>query len=105
MTPVLFVAAASLGALARHAIHQLGPNWRALLIVNIVGSLLIGVIVDAELSNQATTILAVGFCGALTTYSGFALELRRLPMGQAAGYAAAMVTSTCAAAALGMWLA
>ena len=105
MTPVLFVSAAALGALGRHAVHQLAVNWRALLVVNIVGSLLLGLIADAGLSRSATTILGVAFCGALTTYSGFALEIRQLPPARAAAFATAMVIASCLAAAIGMWLA
>ena len=77
VTPVLFVVAASCGALgasgrppASHA------NWRALLIVNIVGSFVLGIVVDADLSRTTATVLGVAFCGSLTTFSGVALELR-----------------------------
>ncbi len=105
MTPVLFVAAAALGALGRHAVHQFAINWRALLIVNVIGSFLLGAIVDADLSQHATTVLGIAFCGSLTTYSGFALEVRHQRPARAAPFAAAMVAGTCAAAAVGMWLA
>ncbi len=104
MTPALFVIAASCGAVGRQAIHQIAPNWRALLIVNITGSFLLGLIVDADLSRHAATVLGVAFCGSLTTFSGFALELRQHPLRWSLVYASAMAATTCAAAALGMLL-
>lgn len=105
MTPVLFVVAAASGALGRHLMHQLACNWRALLVVNVVGSGLLGAVIASDLSPAATTVLGVGFCGALTTYSGFALEVRRLPTRWAIGYALLMVLCACGAASLGAELA
>lgn len=104
MTLVLFVVAASCGALGRHVVHQLAPNWQALLVVNIAGSFVLGLVVDGDVSQHAATVLGVAFCGSLTTFSGVALELRHQPPLRAIGYAAVMASSTCAAAALGMWL-
>jgi len=104
VTPVFFVIAASCGALGRQVVHQLAPNGRALLIVNIVGSFVLGVVIEADVSQHTATVLGVAFCGALTTFSGFALELRHQRPRTAIGYAALMATSTCAAAALGMSL-
>lgn len=102
MTPVWFALAASCGALGRHAVHQLARTWTALLIVNVIGSFLLGVVVEADLSAPTTTVLGVAFCGALTTYSGFALEFRHLRPAPAVAFAVTMVVATCAAAALGM---
>ena len=102
MTPVWFVVAASVGALGRQVVHQLAPNARALLIVNVAGSFLLGMIVDADLSKHAATVWGVAFCGSLTTFSGFALELRHQPPRRAIVYALLMATATCTAAALGM---
>jgi CrcB protein len=72
----------------------------ALLVVNIVGSALLGVIVGADLSRSTTTILGAAFCGSLTTYSGFSLELRRLSRLDAVTFAAVSVGATCLAARL-----
>jgi len=104
MTPVLFVVAASCGALARQVAHQRAANWRALLIVNIVGSFVLGIVIEADVSQHTATVLGVAFCGSLTTFSGFALELRHQTRLQAIGFAALMASTTCAAAALGMLL-
>jgi fluoride exporter len=104
VTPVLFVVAAACGALGRQAIHQVTPNRWALLIVNVVGSFVLGMVVHADLSVHTATVLGVAFCGSLTTFSGVALELRHQRPRTAIGYATSMAVSTCAAAALGMAL-
>ena len=100
MTPVLFIAAASLGALLRHTVHQFLRTVPALLVVNVVGSGLLGFVIGADLSRSTTTILGVAFCGSLTTYSGFSLELRRLSPLDAMTFAAVSVGATCLAANL-----
>jgi CrcB protein len=98
VTPVLFVVAASAGALLRHAAHQALRTVPALLVVNIVGSGILGFVIGADLSRSTTTILGAAFCGSLTTYSGFALELRRLSPLDAVTFAAVSVGATCLAA-------
>lgn len=98
MTAVLFIVAASLGALSRHVAHQLLRTVPALLVVNIVGSGLLGLIIGADLSRTTMTILGTAFCGSLTTYSGFSLELRRLSPLDAVTFAAVSVGATCLAA-------
>ena len=58
--------------LGRTAAARTGFPW-ALLIVNAAGSAVAGLVVGA--APMARTALLVGFCGALTTYSGFAAHL------------------------------
>ena len=53
------------------------------LFVNILGSFIIGflyvILVDkVEISNQLKLALTVGFCGGLTTFSTFSLELFKM---------------------------
>lgn len=84
MTAVAFVVAAAAGALGRHlvvaGVGRGGPDRGRLgvLAVNVVGSLVLGVLVglrlDGSLSAAALTVLGGGFCGALTTWSGFAVD-------------------------------
>ena len=101
MTPVLFVLAAGLGALGRHLVAQFACSWVSLLWVNSIGAGLLGLIAASDLGADARTILGVGFCGALTTFSSFAMETRALGWCWGSVYAGITVMSACAAASLG----
>ena len=101
MIPVLFVVAAGLGAVGRHLVAQFACSWVSLLWVNSIGAGLLGLIAASELSPDARTVLGVGFCGALTTFSSFAMETRALGWRWGSIYAGVTVMSACAAASLG----
>ncbi|MBU3715772.1 MAG: CrcB family protein [Candidatus Nanopelagicaceae bacterium] len=76
MKLALFLIGAGVGAPTRYVIDRFfRDSYRfpyGILIVNVVGSFLLGVI-----ANQETDLafLLFGFCGALTTWSAFALDL------------------------------
>lgn len=59
-----------------------GFSWR-ILTVNLVGSLLLGVLLAGEWSRPGARVAvhdagAIGFCGGLTTFSTFAVEVAAL---------------------------
>ncbi|WP_064974313.1 fluoride efflux transporter CrcB [Alistipes provencensis] len=75
--------------------------------VNALGSLLIGILLEATSSAAAGWLLIVGFCGGFTTFSTFSADAVRLlragDYGPAAAYIALSAGVCIAFAALGMW--
>lgn len=102
MTPLLVVLGAAVGAPARLLVSRAVAGERGTLVVNVVGSLLVGLF--AGLSSSAYALLAVGFCGAFTTFSTFAVEAVTLPRRSSASFVAMSVVLCCLACALGLLL-
>lgn len=100
MQYLMVAAGGALGAVARFACYRLALrfDWHAALmtlVVNALGSLLIGllyvaVVERSTLPPEAQTLLGLGFLGAFTTYSTYSLDaLKLLEQGNwlaAAGY-------------------
>lgn len=115
---VLAVAAgAALGAPVRFAVERrLGAAWPwGTWLVNVVGSAALGVLLGlttggAQVRAEVVALVGVGFCGALTTFGGFAAQVldlatapREDPAGARAwrslGYALASVAACLVVAA------
>jgi len=99
VTWLLVAAGAAVGATARLLVAQRVAGARATLVVNVLGSLLLGVLVGGGPSAYA--LLGVGFCGAFTTYSTYAVEV---VTGAGWRYAAVSTGLCLLAAAVGLAL-
>lgn len=110
MTELALIAVGgALGAMGRYLLAQ----WRtpgfpyAILVANVTGSVLLGILA-AGASRQVVLLLGVGFCGALTTFSTFALDTvvlaREGRRGAAVLNVGASVAVCIAAAAVGLAL-
>ena len=112
MTAMLVLLGAAVGGPVRYlAGHHLDPHphgagWpRGTLLVNLAGSALLGALAGAAVEGRALALVGIGFCGALTTCSAFAVQVVRLGRGRGAAYALVTVTACLAAATLGHLLA
>lgn len=108
MTALLVAVGAAVGAPMRLlAAHHFDDNFpRGTFAVNLVGSFLLGLFSGLALSGQELALLGVGFCGALTTYSSFSVQVAERVRTRASRqvgllYALATVVLAVAAAALG----
>lgn len=76
--------------------------------VNAADSLLIGILLEASVSETLGWLLIVGFCGGFTTFSAFSADTVRLLRAgcynAAAIYVALSVAVCIVFAALGMWI-
>lgn len=81
MTAWLLVAlGAAVGAPLRHAVTQVlrdrgATSHLGTLVVNVVGSFVLGLLVGGGVAGNALALVGTGFCGALTTMSTLALEV------------------------------
>jgi CrcB protein len=115
---LLVLAGGGLGSALRYltvlaAVRFVTPNFPVgTLVVNVVGCFFIGfvhsfAILTARISPEARLFLTTGVMGGLTTYSSFNYEalamIEQGQVGQAIGYALAMVLTCVAAGLLGTW--
>lgn len=88
MIILLIAVGGAIGALARYGVSTWAFNqWGAAFpfgtfIINVAGSVLLGMIMQlaegAAITAETRALLAVGFCGAFTTFSTFSYETVRL---------------------------
>ncbi|MBP7930079.1 MAG: CrcB family protein [Acidimicrobiia bacterium] len=97
----------ALGSLLRWYVttwaNRRGPHgFAATVVVNLVGSLTLGVLTAHDLGAAPAAFAAVGLCGGLTTFSTLAFELATRP-GRLRSTLLGSVTAL-AAFAIGRWL-
>ncbi len=97
----LIAAGGGVGALARAAVASVVATPQGTLLVNVAGSLLLGVLVAQSLPRRLGAFAATGFCSSFTTYSAFAVETLALPPSSAVGYVVATYGLGLLAAAVG----
>jgi len=67
------------GALARYAVgERIDGRCLDTVVVNVLGSFVLGVVLAAPVGGPARSAADAGFCGAFTTFSSFAVENGRL---------------------------
>nr|WP_221237081.1 fluoride efflux transporter CrcB [Roseospira goensis] len=118
---MLFVVAAggAVGAVARYLVTSAVPRWLGhgfpwgTLVVNIAGSLLMGLLIEVLARRwsapvEARVFLVTGGLGAFTTFSTFSLDVvtlwERGAFGSAALYAGGSVVAGVTALLAGLWL-
>jgi len=74
---VAVVLAGALGAVIRYLVSRWLATPFAVLVVNVVGSAIGGVLL-ATTSGDLRLVLLTGFCGGLTTFSTFSVETVQL---------------------------
>jgi CrcB protein len=65
----------ALGACTRYAVGQaVTAPGRGVLVANVAGSFLLGLLLGAGVGGTTELALGTGFCGALTTFSSFGVH-------------------------------
>lgn len=106
----LVAAGGAVGTLARYGLDEaVGPAGAlplSTLLVNLVGSLALGMIVGAGVPDRLRLLLGTGLVGGFTTYSAFAVQVQDLGSGGdlalGAGYALLTVVGGLALAVVGL---
>lgn len=106
MTGLLVALGAAVGSPLRYVVAQRwdGRFPRGTLAVNVLGSLLLGLLTALSLSGHAMALLGTGFCGGFTTYSAFAVQAHGSGPRQGLAYALMTTVLAVGACALGFWV-
>jgi CrcB protein len=84
MTMLIASVAGAVGAVCRYLVSGWAQGRSSsdfpvgTLVVNLLGSLVLGLVVGAGSSSSPTTMAAAGFCGGFTTFSTWMVETLRL---------------------------
>lgn len=103
MTVLLVALGAAVGAPLRYLLarHLDGRLHLGTLLVNVAGSLLLGLCAGWSLDGSAYALLGTGLCGGLTTYSALAVQARDRGARLGTAYGVATVTLGLLACTLG----
>ncbi|GAA4739870.1 fluoride efflux transporter CrcB [Nocardioides endophyticus] len=108
MTALLVALGAALGAPLRFLVASTYDRPGGLpvgtMVVNVLGSGLLGAFSAMALSGHAMALLGTGFCGGFTTYSAFAVQTHGLGPRRGTAYAVVTIAVSLAACALGFWV-
>ncbi|HTW16641.1 MAG TPA: CrcB family protein [Nocardioides sp.] len=106
MTGLLVALGAAAGSSLRYVVAQRwdGRFPRGTLAVNVLGSLLLGLLAALSVSGQLAALLGTGFCGGFTTYSAFAVQAHGLGPRRGTAYVVVTTVLAMGACALGFWV-
>jgi len=97
------------GAVARHGVDRAVTGEYGTVVVNVLGSVALGLVTALPAGEPFLLVFGTGFCGAFTTFSSFAVTVvERVRDGRyryAAGYAGGTLLAALAGVGLGAWIA
>lgn len=110
MKDILLVAlGGAIGSALRYACslgvaHMAWHPTIATLIVNVLGSFLIGLVISTSPKGSWNLLASVGFCGGFTTFSTFSYQSLSLIQGGKIGAASGYILTTMAVCLIATWL-
>ncbi len=106
MTVLLVALGGAVGATVRYLVSDLFDRDfpAGTLLVNVAGSFALGLLLAIGAGSNVLALLGTGFCGALTTYSAFAVQTHALGVRRGAAYAALTLALGLGACFLGFWV-